>query len=314
MFEKAAAAGWRNSGQSSMQLGLGTWGFSGVQVCDGVRLGWPPLAHGLQSEILATATNAGIRCIDTADFYGLGAVEHLLGRHLADTPDIRIFTKGGLINKYDAAGRQIRRDFSPEYLRHAIDRSRQRLQRDVIDIYQLHGPDLEHLLDQSLWRFLEKELASGRIARLGVSVRTRELTPAYERALIGREAVHAVQLPLSPIDENMRDFATAIRDRGKVVLGRSVFKHGLLVRRDWRGLAADDQRRDFMSPELTAKITKKRTELDSLAARKNCSLAQAIVGDLAENNVCDILLFGASSPLHVLENVQTLARDHDAAG
>lgn len=96
--------------------------------------------------LLEAALDAGMNLIDTADVYGFdwggtgfGTVEALLGRVLAAAPHLRermvLATKGGIMppTPYDS---------SDTYLRSAVDASLSRLNADVIDLYQIHRPDM----------------------------------------------------------------------------------------------------------------------------------------------------------------------------
>jgi len=97
-------------------------------------------------ELVETALDAGMNLIDTADVYGFdwggtgfGTVEELLGRVLAAAPQLRdrmvLATKGGIMPPLPY-------DSSDVYLRSAVEASLRRLQVEVIDLYQIHRPDM----------------------------------------------------------------------------------------------------------------------------------------------------------------------------
>lgn len=289
-----------------MQLGLGTWGFCGEQTCGTVRLGWPELPVEAKSEILRTAVRAGIEIIDTSDFYGCGAVEELIGSVVGPVNGVRIFTKAGLINSYDELNGEIRRDFSSQHLRQAIDGSRKRLTRTSLDLLQLHGPDLHHLRDPTLWRFLEGALSEGAIRAVGVSVRTRSMTTDYAKELVSNPLISAIQIPVSLVDLDFRDFAIEFRTQGKLVIGRSPFKHGLLLKNRPDDLAVNDQRRDFIDNALRQRLVVAQGHIDDLARQRGVSRPHAILMELAERQICDIVLCGASSTAQVLANVNCM--------
>ena len=132
--------------------------------------------------LLETALDAGMNLIDTADVYGFdwggtgfGQVEEILGRILASSPGLRdrmvLATKGGIAppTPYDS---------SPKYLRSACEASLSRLQTDVIDLYQIHRPDLfAHPADVAIT--LNALRDEGKIREVGVS----NHTPAQVAAL-----------------------------------------------------------------------------------------------------------------------------------
>lgn len=132
--------------------------------------------------LLETALDAGMNLVDTADVYGFdwggtgfGQVEEILGRILASSPGLRdrmvLATKGGIAppTPYDS---------SPKYLRAACESSLRRLQTDVIDLYQIHRPDMfTHPADVAIT--LDALRAEGKIREVGVS----NHTPAQVAAL-----------------------------------------------------------------------------------------------------------------------------------
>ena len=150
-------------------LGFGAWRFTRDDV---------PAAHA----ILEAALDAGMNLVDNADVYGLdwggtgfGENEAILGRVLAASPGLRdrmvLATKGGIIppTPYNS---------SPEYLREACEASLRRLQVDVIDLYQIHRPDL-FTHPEAVAATLSALRDEGKIREVGVS----NHTPAQSDAL-----------------------------------------------------------------------------------------------------------------------------------
>jgi predicted oxidoreductase len=150
-------------------LALGQWRFTGDDV-------------GAATALVEAALDAGLNLIDTADVYGLdwggggfGACEALLGRVLTASPGLRermvLATKGGIAPP-------IPYDSSPAALRAACEASLRRLQVDVIDLYQIHRPDLlAHPAEVAAT--LDALRGEGKIREVGVS----NHTPAQVEAL-----------------------------------------------------------------------------------------------------------------------------------
>jgi predicted oxidoreductase len=138
--------------------------------------------RGAARTLLERALDAGLNLVDTADVYGLdwggagfGACEELLGRVLAATPGLRgrmvLATKGGIVPP-------VPYDSSPTALRGACEASLRRLHTDVIDLYQIHRPDLlAHPADVAATLGALRE--AGKIREVGVS----NHTPAQVAAL-----------------------------------------------------------------------------------------------------------------------------------
>lgn len=154
-------------------LALGQWRFTTADLAAAGRL-------------LDTALEAGLILVDTADVYGLdwagtgfGAAEELLGRVLAADPARRgrmvLATKGGIAppTPYDSG---------PDALRAACAASLRRLQTDVIDLYQIHRPDLlTHPADVAAT--LAELRAAGTIREVGVSNHAPAQVDALQRHL-----------------------------------------------------------------------------------------------------------------------------------
>jgi predicted oxidoreductase len=151
------------------------------------------------ARLVHAALDAGINLLDTADIYGFngsggfGDAEALLGEVLATEPGLRgrmvLATKGGIMPPLPY-------DQSSEYLNAAIDASLRRLKTDVIDLWQVHRPDiLAH--PQEVARTLDAAVSAGKIRTLGVSNFTIAQVSALNQFL-GHKLV-ATQPEISPL-------------------------------------------------------------------------------------------------------------------
>ena len=161
----------RALGRTGIEVGeiaFGCWRFGGVDV-------------GTAQRRIETALQYGMNLIDTADVYGLdndcpwGAAESLLGDVFAAAPSLReqvvLATKGGIHlgpTHFGRDGLGVPYDSSPGWITHACEESLRRLKVDVIDLYQIHRPDLlEH--PASTASALSGLVASGKVRHVGVS-------------------------------------------------------------------------------------------------------------------------------------------------
>jgi pyridoxine 4-dehydrogenase len=143
----------RRLGFGAMRLtGPGIWGEP------------PDLATAVR--ILQRAVRIGVNFIDTADSYGPEVSENLIARALSPySSDIVIATKGGLVRP----GPDVwNRDARPEHLRKACEGSLSRLRRERIDLYQLHAPDPNVPLEDSIGELVRLR-DEGKIRHIGVS-------------------------------------------------------------------------------------------------------------------------------------------------
>ncbi len=148
------------------ELGFGTWtvstGWWGTYTDDEAR------------RIIESAIDRGINYIDTADAYGNGRGETMLGPLLKKHRDLVVGTKFG----YDfynnperpRGQRELPQDMSPKFIRFALEQSLQRLGVDHIDIYQPHNPRIVVLLEDEHWDTLESLKEEGKIRSYGPSL------------------------------------------------------------------------------------------------------------------------------------------------
>jgi aryl-alcohol dehydrogenase-like predicted oxidoreductase len=134
------------------RLGLGTMAFTQVSEADGTRL-------------IHRALDAGVTLIDTADVYGDGSVEGLVGRALRPRRDeVILATKVGL----PLAGEPGSGGNSGRWIARAVEMSLRRLGVDHIDLYQLHRPDAAIPISESLGA-LDDLVHAGKVRWIGTS-------------------------------------------------------------------------------------------------------------------------------------------------
>ncbi|MEU6283419.1 aldo/keto reductase [Streptomyces sp. NPDC047028] len=142
--------------------------------------------------VLHEALGLGVNLWDTADIYGDGHNEELIGRALAGRrEEAFVATKGGLVVD-DLAGRRLHRDGSPAHLRTALEASLRRLGTESVDLYYLHRPDPDVPLLES-WGVLAELVAEGKARRIGLS----EVGPDEAAAAHAVHPVAAIQSELS---------------------------------------------------------------------------------------------------------------------
>ena len=200
------------TGRSVSAIGLGTW-----------QLGadWGAVTEADATAVLAASADAGVTLFDTADVYGDGRSESLIGRFLAGRP-------GHGITVATTMGRraaQVPENYTAENFRVWTDRSRTNLGVDTLDLVQLHCPPTAVIEADATYDALDALVADGAIAAYGVSVETT----AQALAAIARPNVTNVQLifnpfRLKPLDEALPAAAAA----GVAVFARVPLASGLL--------------------------------------------------------------------------------------
>ncbi|WP_342000080.1 aldo/keto reductase [Microbacterium sp. LWH7-1.2] len=216
------------TGRSVSAIGLGTW-----------QLGadWGAVTEEDATAVLAASVDEGVTLFDTADVYGDGRSESLIGRFLTARPGhgITVATK---------MGRRLAQEpenYTPENFRAWTDRSRANLGVDTLDLVQLHCPPTAVIDDGATYDALDELVADGAIAAYGVSVETT----AQALAAIARPNVTNVQIifnpfRLKPLDEVL----PAAEASGVAIFARVPLASGLLSGKytATTTFAADDHR------------------------------------------------------------------------
>ncbi len=160
---------------------LGSTGFEVSTVSFGawaIGGSWGPVDDSESLQALEQAVETGVNFFDTADVYGDGHSEQLLARLYRDHDDVYVATKAGRrLDPHTAEG------YNRETLTAFVDRSLQNLNRDALDLLQLHCPPTEVYYQPEVFEVLNDLKAQGKIKHYGVSVEKVE------------EALKAVEYP-----------------------------------------------------------------------------------------------------------------------
>jgi aryl-alcohol dehydrogenase-like predicted oxidoreductase len=203
-----------STGISVSELGLGTWGLSGD--------GYAPVPDVEQDAVIDRALALGVTLFETADSYGKGAMEKKLGERLSKDKDsvTVIVTKLGT----DRDATPVRKSFAPAFLRESFVRSRERLQREVVDVVLLHNPSERSLERGEATALLEELKTKGSLRAWGVSVGSASTA---REAL--KQGAQVLELAYNAFhSRTLRELDTEIREKDVAVLARSVLAHGLL--------------------------------------------------------------------------------------
>lgn len=152
-----------SSGMRVSEVGFGAWAIGGN--AHGNSYGSTDDKTSLDA--IARAVDLGLNFFDTADVYGFGHSEELIGRALkANRDKMVIATKVGA-DFYRGFGRQ---NFSADHVRFALDKSLERLRTDYIDIYQLHNPSMKLIEQPDTFEVFKELKKEGKIRAWGVSI------------------------------------------------------------------------------------------------------------------------------------------------
>jgi aryl-alcohol dehydrogenase-like predicted oxidoreductase len=277
-------------------IAFGTWQLGGE---------WGEFDEQQAVAAIRQARELGVNLFDTAQGYGFGASEQLLGRALRDDLDKRrdevvIATKGGL--RTTDGG--LIRDASPDFLRSGLEDSLSSLGVDYVDIYQVHWPDPNVPFAETA-AALEELVQEGKIRHVGVSnydaaqmaefMRIRPVETLQPPYHLFRRDIEAEALPYA-------------REHDIGVLVYGPLAHGLLTggMNEQTTFAADDWRSQssVFEGEAFRRNLEVVSELECFAADElGTSVAQLAVAWTLANPAVHVAIVGARSPRHIEESV-----------
>jgi aryl-alcohol dehydrogenase-like predicted oxidoreductase len=155
------------------EIGFGAWAIGGGAMIGSTAIGWGDTDDNVSIKAIHSALDAGITFFDTADIYGLGHSEELLGKTIASKRNIIIATKVGNVSRND----QFTVDYSKEYILGACEASLKKLRREAIDYYQLHSARMQHLQQGECIAAMQQLEQQGKIKYWGISLNTFDPLP-----------------------------------------------------------------------------------------------------------------------------------------
>lgn len=195
------------------EVGLGTWQLGGAD--------WGDVDDAGALETLHAAADAGVTFLDTADVYGLGRSESLIGRFLAEREgEFVVATKLGRFPEPGWPG-----NFSLAALRAHTEASLRRLGVERIDLTQLHCIPTEVLREGAVFEGLRELRREGKIRAFGVSVESNEEAELCLR----EEGVASLQVIFNVFRQKPVEFFAEAKRRGVALIVRLPLASGLLA-------------------------------------------------------------------------------------
>jgi len=267
--------------------------------------------HFDESEIQAAVQRAldlGINLFDTAEGYGFGQSERILGKALgARRKDAIVVTKFGILRPEG----EWRRDSSREAALAAIDRSLKALGTDYVDVYLIHWPDRKTPFEESM-SALEEIVQAGKARFVGVS----NFTPHQIETCMATRRVDVAQYGYHLFDRRLeREVFPTIAEHGIGLMTYGSLAHGLLTgaftpettfdESDWRsnGVAFNIP---LFTEEVFARNVAAVDDLKPIAARHGKTVAHLALRWVLSNPVVSVALVGFRRPEEVEEGAASL--------
>jgi aryl-alcohol dehydrogenase-like predicted oxidoreductase len=283
------------SGLTVSRIAFGTWQLGGD---------WGPFDEDTAVAAIRRARELGVNFFDTAQAYGFGVSERLLGQALRDEltrdrDELVIATKGGL--RRTSSG--VVRDASPEWLRKGVDASLTALGIDHIDLYQVHWPDAKVPVADTAGALAEL-VAQGKIGHVGVSNYSVAQLSEFTETLPVETLQPPYHLFRRDIETSTLPYARA-NNIGVLVYGP--LAHGLLTGTltehttfaddDWRGRSPVFTGNAYRGNLATVRA------LAKLAANQGITVSQLAIAWTLANPDVHVAIVGARSTHHIEDSL-----------
>lgn len=282
-------------------VSLGTWGHGGPQVTEeGRSVGWTGNDDPQAREALLAAYRAGITHWDTADVYGDGHAEQLIGAVWGDVPREKIF----LATKFGYNYGPAKHPYDPVFMREQTERSLRNLRTDVIDLHYFHHSDFgpaDRYLDGAL-ETMHRLRDEGKVRFIGLS----DWSGANISRVIERIDPDVVQPYRNLVDDDYESSGleawVAARDLGVAFF--SPLKHGLLLGKYDQPVSYGEgdfrsNVEDFRNVEAIGRYKKAAGEMRRRFASQAEPVLHAVIGALLTGNPTACVLLGQRNPKQV---------------
>jgi aryl-alcohol dehydrogenase-like predicted oxidoreductase len=282
------------TGLKVSEVGFGAWAIGGND--HGNSYG--PTDDKVSLATVERAFELGCNFYDTADVYGHGHSEELLGQALKEhRNEVILATKVGGDFYHDPP----RMNFNPDYLEFASAKSCERLKTDHIDLYQLHNPPAQLLKSGKIFEGLEKLKDSGRIRHYGISIHDPQeglLSMKY-----GQPA--SIQVVFNLLRQEAKNqLFQAAREQNVAIIAREPLSNGFLAGKFTidSTFPAGDIRSNFPRNYRSGLI--RASQQLRLLESKTRTLAQAAVRFVLDHKDVSTVIPGAKTPQQIEEDLK----------
>jgi aryl-alcohol dehydrogenase-like predicted oxidoreductase len=290
------------------EIGFGAWAIGGAAMIGSTAIGWGDADDKISVEAIYAALDMGINFFDTADIYGLGHSEELLGKTIAGDKNIIIATKAGNVSRHE----QFSFDYSKKHILHACELSLKRLKRETIDYYQLHTARVQHLQEGECIEAMQKLQQEGKVRYWGLSLNTFDPLPEAE-FLMKRDWGNGFQLVLNLLNQKVLPLLKSSSENGYGVIVRMALQFGLLTGKFDKAVSfsANDHRKNRLTREVIDTSNKALEPVWQLCKKYNCSKTQLSLSYILSYPEVSTIIAGIRTPEQVKQNTTGLFKLDD---
>lgn len=287
------------------EIGFGAWAIGGPAEVGGIPIGWGDADDTTSEQALRHAFDRGITFYDTADFYGLGHSEKLIGRVFGNQSGVVIATKVG---QKEQDGK-IAVDYSRSYVVQACEDSLRRLRRDTIDFYQLHVAKVTHLEQGECLDALRDLQRAGKIRHWGISLNT--FAPEVEADFfINNDLGSGFQVVFNVLNQRIRPYLTRMHEQGYGVIARMPLQFGLLTGKftAQTSFSPNDHRRFRLTPKIITQTNEALQPVWHIGDRYGLSPAELSLSYILSHDEIATVIPGIRTPAQADQNTRPFVR------
>lgn len=285
------------------EIGFGAWAIGGGAMIGKTAIGWGNSNDEESKKAIHFSLDAGINFFDTADIYGLGHSERLLGKLIGKDKELIIATKVGNVSRNE----QFTVDYSKAYILKACEESLKRLQKDTIDYYQLHTARLAHLQDGECLDAMQQLQKEGKIRYWGISLNTFEPLPEANFFIQQQKAV-GFQLVLNLINQTAIPIIKNAAKNGFGIIARMPLQFGLLTGKFDHDFSFpdNDHRKNRLTIPVIEAANSALNPVWDLCSKYQCSKTQLALSYILSYPEISTVIPGIRTKTHVQLNTQGL--------
>ena len=281
------------------EIGFGAWAIGGGAMIGSTAIGWGDTDDNVSIKAIHSALDTGINFFDTADIYGLGHSEELLGKTIGNKKEVIIATKVGNVSRND----QFTVDYSKEYILGACENSLKKLRREAIDYYQLHSARMQHLQKGECIAAMQQLEQQGKIKYWGISLNTFDPLPEAD-FFIQNKIGNGFQLVLNLLNQKTLPLLKRSAEDGYGVIVRMALQFGLLTGKfdSEVNFSANDHRKNRLSKEVIDVSNNALEPVWALCKKYNCTKTQLALSYILSYPEVSTIIAGIRTPEQVQLN------------
>lgn len=255
---------YRTLGQTGLkvsEISFGSWAIGGTAEAAGVEWGWGEVPERDAIAAVHRARELGVNFFDTADVYGNGRSEQMLAKALGPSWNgAYVASKVGNVVRNGVGAK----DWSRDHIVRSCEDSLKRLNKDVIDVYQLHNPDENDIRNGDWPETMELLQKQGKIRSYGVSI----FLPEEGMAVLQRGKGQVIQLAYNALRLEMEAEVLPVAQENNVgIIARVPLYYGILAGKYKADhvFPENDHRSHTLPPEMMRELVPRAERVREIA-------------------------------------------------